>query len=194
MSVVRVTNETDLAELVRRVAAGDSHAEEEVVRRYRQGISIIVNRIVQTHSVHEDICQETFRIALEKMRREEIREPERISGFICGIARNLAVDYARKQRKQTNQEEIGKAEQIPDPTPDPFEQLLQKERTRAIRQVISELKVKRDREVIYRYFIAEEDKDQICADLGLPRDQFNRVIFRALKRYKELYIKMTGDS
>ena len=194
MDVVRVTNETDLSELVRRVAAGDAHAEEEVVRRYKNGISIIINRIVQTHAIHEDICQETFRITLEKMRREEIREPQRISGFICGVARNLAIEHVRKLRKSTNLEEIGTAEQIPDPTPDQFEQLWRKERSAIVRQVINELKVKRDREIIYRYFIAEEDKDQICADLGLPRDQFNRVIFRALKRYKELYIKMTGGN
>jgi RNA polymerase sigma-70 factor, ECF subfamily len=194
VNVVRVTNETDLTELVRRVASGDAHAEEEVVRRYKQGISIIVSRIVQTHPINEDICQETFRITLEKMRREEIREPERISGFICGVARNLAIDYVRKLRKLTNLEEIGMAEQVPDPKPDQFEQLWRKERTAIVRQVINELKVKRDRDIIYRHYIAEEDKDQICADLGLPRDQFNRVIFRALKRYKELYIKMAGDN
>ena len=38
----------------------------------------------------------------------------------------------------------------------------------------------------------EEDKDQICADLGLTSHQFNSVIFRALKRYKELFIKRFG--
>jgi hypothetical protein len=46
--------------------------------------------------------------------------------------------------------------------------------------------------MLFRYYIAEEDKDQICADFGLTRDQFNRVIFRALKRYKELYVKLVG--
>ena len=40
--------------------------------------------------------------------------------------------------------------------------------------------------------IAEEDKERICADLGLTSMQFNSVISRALKRFKELYLKRFG--
>jgi hypothetical protein len=61
-----------------------------------------------------------------------------------------------------------------------------------VRQTLAELKNNRDREVIFRYYIAEEDKARICADLGLNSQQFNSVIFRALRRYKELYIKQFG--
>jgi RNA polymerase sigma-70 factor, ECF subfamily len=126
------------------------------------------------------------------MRRGDVREPERLSGFICGVARNLAIDHVRRVRKSTNQEDVGITEHVSDPTPDPYEQLWRKERARIVRGIINELRVKRDRDVILRYYIAEEDKEQICADLGLSREQFNGVIFRALKRYKELYEKLVG--
>jgi RNA polymerase sigma-70 factor, ECF subfamily len=189
VSVVRVNNE---AELVRRIVAGDSHAEEEVVHRYKEGVSVIIGRIVQNRSATEDISQETFKITIEKMRRGDVREPERLSGFICGVARNLAIDHVRRVRKSTNQEDVGITEHVSDPTPDPYEQLWRKERARIVRGIINELRVKRDRDVILRYYIAEEDKEQICADLGLSREQFNGVIFRALKRYKELYEKLVG--
>jgi len=130
---------------------------------------------------------------LEKIRQGELRDPERLSGFICGIARNLAIDCVRKTRKTSNKKDMGEAEQVPDPAPDQLEQLCRKERSEVIRRVIKELKTERDREIIFRYYIAEEDKDRICADLGLTREQFNRVIFRSLKRYKELYIKLVGE-
>jgi RNA polymerase sigma-70 factor (ECF subfamily) len=123
-----------------------------------------------------------------------VREPDRLSGFICSIAKNLALDYARKERKATKESEIGSSEQIPDPSSDQFEQLWRKRKAGLVRQVVNELNVKRDRELIFRYFIAEEDKDQICADLGLTRAQFNGIIHRALKRFKELYLKLVGDS
>jgi RNA polymerase sigma-70 factor (ECF subfamily) len=190
--VVGTSDKTEWLEWVRRITAGDADAEAELVRRYQDGIAIVIGRIVHNESITEDLSQETFRIALEKIRDGDVRDPERISGFICGVARNLALDYVRKMRRLTNQEELGTAEQIRDPRPDQFEQLLNKERAEIVRQVLSESKVERDREVLFRYYIAEEDKDQICADLNLTSHQFNSVFFRALKRYKELYIKRFG--
>jgi RNA polymerase sigma-70 factor (ECF subfamily) len=187
--VVNVINETDWLEWMQRITAGDADAEAELVRRYKNGIAIIISRIVHDESVTEDLSQDTFRIALEKIRKGDVREPERLSGFICGIARNVAIDHIRRKQRATHQEEIGNAEQIPDPQADQFEQLWRKERAEIVRQTIKELKVERDREVLSRYYIAEEDKEQICADLGLTSQQFNSVIFRALKRYKELYLK-----
>ena len=194
MNSFGASNETELADLVRRIIAGDVRAEEEVVRRYRDGVSIIIRKIVQSQSITEDVFQETFKKALEKIRHGDVREPERLSGFICSMAKNLAIDYVRKERRATKETEIEKPDQIADPAPDQFEMLYRKERAAIVRQVIDEMKVKRDREVILRYYIAEEGKDQICADLGLTRGQFNGVIFRALKRFKELYEKLVGES
>src|ERR1044072_348690 len=191
-NVAKASNEADWADWLWRITLGNADAEEELFRRYKNGIAIIIGRIVHNESVTEDLSQETFRIALEKIRDGDVREPERLSGFICGVARNVAIEYIRKMRRLTNQEEIGKAEQIRDPQPDQFEQLWRKERAEIVRKAISELKVERDREVLSRYYIAEEDKEQICADLGLTSHQFNSVVFRALKRYKELYINRFG--
>jgi RNA polymerase sigma-70 factor (ECF subfamily) len=193
LNVVRTSNKTDWLEWMRRIIAGDADAEGELVRRYKDGIAIIIGRIVHNQSVTEDLSQDTFRITLEKIRNGDVHEPERLSGFISGVARNVAIEYVRRIRRLMNQEEIGKAEQIHDPQPNQFEQLWHKERAEIVRQVITELKVERDREVLSRYYIAEEDKDRICADLGLTNLQFNSVISRALKRFKELYLKRFGE-
>jgi RNA polymerase sigma-70 factor, ECF subfamily len=193
MNVVQVSDANDWMAWLQRITVGDAGAEAELVGRYRQGIAMIIGRIVSNESVVDDLSQETFRIVLEKLRDGEVREPERLSGFICAVARNLAIDSVRKMRRATNQEEIANAEQIRDPQPDPFEQLWRKQRAEVVRQTISELSVERDRQVLFRYYIAEEDKKQICAELGLTSQQFNSVIFRALKRYKELYMKRFGD-
>ena len=192
MNVVKASDETDWADWVWRITLGNADAKEELFCRYKDGVAIIIGRIVHNESATEDLSQETFRISLEKIMDGDLREPERLSGFICGVARNLAHDYIRKTRRLTNQEEMLDAEQIRDPQPDQFEQLWRKERAQIVRQLISDIKVDRDRQVLSRYFIAEEDKDRICADLGLSSNQFNSVIFRALKRYKELYIKRVG--
>jgi RNA polymerase sigma-70 factor (ECF subfamily) len=193
VSVVKASDENYWHEWLRRIAAGDEYAEAELVRRYKDGIAIIIQRIVMNDSVAEDLSQETFRVVLEKIRRGDVREPEKLSGFICGVARNLAIDSARKIRRSANKQETVEADDIRDPQPDQFEQLWRKQRAEIVRQTIEELKSKRDREVLFRYYIAEDDKERICADLNLTSQQFNSVIFRALKRYKELYTKRFGD-
>jgi RNA polymerase sigma-70 factor (ECF subfamily) len=191
--VIEVSDETCLVEWVRRIIARDPEAEAELNSRYKDGIAIIINRIVHNESVTEDLSQETFRIVLEKIRDGEVRDPKRVSGFICSVARNLAIDHMRKKRRAISIEEVDNLEQISDPQPDQFDRLLLKERAAMARQALGELKSERDREVILRYYIAEESKSQICAELGLTSLQFNSIIFRALKRYRELYIKRFGE-
>jgi len=171
---------------------GESRAEEEMVERYKDGVSIIIGQIIHSRSATEDLSQETFMKAITKIRHGELREPVRLSGFICGIAKFLALEYVRKGRRLINQEEVGKAEQIADPAPSQLERLCQQEKCDAVRQVLNELKVERDRNVLRRYYIEEEDKDSICGDLGLTATQFSRIIFRALERYRKLYMKHSG--
>ena len=192
MELVKVSCEKGLADLVRRIVTGDPTAEDEIVQRYQRGIAFIIERIVRNPSATEDLSQETFTLTLQKIRRQELRDADRLSGFICSVARNLAIEYVRKQRKMLNHEEIAEAEHVIDPYPGPFDRLLARERAGIALQLLNELKVPRDRQVLFRVYIAEDDKDRICADLGLTRPQLNGVISRASKRYKELYIKRLG--
>jgi len=51
----------------------------------------------------------------------------------------------------------------------------------------------RDIQALFRFYLAEHDKKQICADLGLTSAQFNLVIHRARDRYRELYKRAMRD-
>jgi RNA polymerase sigma-70 factor (ECF subfamily) len=84
-------------------------------------------------------------------------------------------------------------ELLADAAPGQLAQLLQKEKAGVVRQVLGELYSQRDREVLYRFYVAEEDKEQICIDLGLSSLHFNHVLFRARERFRNLYQKVTGS-
>jgi RNA polymerase sigma-70 factor (ECF subfamily) len=77
--------------------------------------------------------------------------------------------------------------------PSQLDQLLAQEKAGIVRQVITELNSDRDREVLLRFYLREEEKEQICADLGLSSLHFNRVLFRARERYKQLFEKLTRE-
>jgi RNA polymerase sigma-70 factor (ECF subfamily) len=61
-----------------------------------------------------------------------------------------------------------------------------RERAEIVRAVLNELPLDRDLEILFRYYLAEEDKHQICADLSLSPLHFNRVLFRARERFRQL--------
>jgi RNA polymerase sigma-70 factor (ECF subfamily) len=173
------------ASLVARILAGDRNAEAELVEHYSRGVALILVRSAGGGPINEDLRQDTFQLTIQKIRRGELRDPERLPGFICNIARNLAVDYFRRtSRHERVERDLPVAAPAP---PDALEQVLAAEKAAIVRRILSELRPERDREVLYRFYIEEQEKQQICAELGLTSLHFNRVLFRARARYKQLY-------
>jgi RNA polymerase sigma-70 factor (ECF subfamily) len=181
------------ADLVSRIRAGDRQAEAELVERYSCGVKFIIRREIGGASIADDLYQETFRIVIEKTRRGDIREPEKLSGFVCGVARNLIIDYFRRAARQEGMSEAEEAATLPDPAPDQLEALLRKEQSAFARQVLKEMRNERDIQILFRFYLAEEKKERICADLGLSGLHFNRVLHRARERYLELYKRLSSD-
>jgi RNA polymerase sigma-70 factor, ECF subfamily len=193
-SVIKVINKIDSAtDLVSRIRAGDQQAQAELVERYSQGVQVILRREISNTTIVEDLYQETFRIVLEKIRQGDVREPERLSGFVRGVARNLIIEHFRRATRLAKEANVDAAEPLPHPAPDQFEELLLKEKSDLIRQIFKVMSNKRDIQVLLRYYLAEEDKERICADLGLTRRYFNVVLQRARERFRELYEQALGD-
>ena len=175
------------AQLVARIRNGERAAEEELVARYGRGISVILRRAASGRPVVEDLYQEVFLHAVEKIRGGEVRDSERLSGFICGLARNLAIGHFRRNAHAGNSADPAAGESLPDTAPGPLEQVLRSEDYRFVRQTVAELPALRDRQLLYRFYLCEEDKERICTDLKLSSLQFNRVLHRARERFRELY-------
>lgn len=187
METIAVSDTCSLVDLVSRIRAGDRQAESELVERYSRGVMAIISREAHDRAVAEDLHQETFRVALEKIRQGDVREPERLSGFICGVARNLVIDHFRRAARQESATEIEEAAHLPDPGADQLQELLRKEKADLVRQVLMEMPNARDRQVLYRFYIADDEKERICSDLRLTSLHFNRVLHRARERFRELY-------
>jgi len=181
--------QSGVRELAAKILAGDREAEEELFYRYQGGVAIVVRRITKNSHAAEDLSQDTFQLALEKIRRGDLRDPERLSGFICGIARNLAIDHLRRVKRLEAMNRADAIRFVSDPEPDQLGLLLRKEKAQAIRQILNELEPARDREMLYRFYLTQDDKEQICHDLGLSSLHFNRVLYRARERFKVLYEK-----
>jgi RNA polymerase sigma-70 factor (ECF subfamily) len=183
-----------IVDLVRRIVSGEPAAEAELVDRFSRALSFLLRRLTRDDTAAEDLYQETFRLVIEKVRNGELREPERLPGFVSSMARNLFLGSVRRGgRRQKWQGDSEAAEAAPDPAPGQLARLLAKERAAAVRGVLAELKNDRDREILSRHYISGEDKEDICRDLELSDLHFNRVLFRARQRYKELFERRQGE-
>jgi RNA polymerase sigma-70 factor, ECF subfamily len=182
------TVEDSPSELVRRIAAGDRSASEELIGRYSRGVRLVLNGLVSERALADDLYQDTFLMVLEKIKAGEVREPERLAGFICGVARNLALGHFRKGSRRGESRQLD-SDTIPLPSPSPsqLDQLLREEKGRMARRVLEMLPSERDRTVLLRFYVAEDEKEEICADLGLSSLLFNQILFRARERYKKLF-------
>jgi RNA polymerase sigma-70 factor (ECF subfamily) len=180
--------------LAARIQAGDRRAEERVVEIYGRGVAILLDRHTNGRPEAEDLFQDTFRLVLEKLRRGELREPAKLPGFLAQVARSLAIEHYRKAARRKTEADSEAVDLAVADSVSPLSGLLESENAALVRRVIRELGNERDREILLRFYIAEEDKDRIAADHGLTSLQFNRVLHRARQRYKELFLERTGGN
>ncbi len=178
--------------LIERIIGGDAAAEAELVALFKDRIVHIILRITNNTSLVEDFSQDTFLTVIRKIRNGDLKQPESLGFFVASVARNHAIEQMRVIRRRAT-EDLENAEQVPDPLPNPLEQLQTSEQFDEIREVIGEL-TPRYKELLLRFYINEEPKETICADLGMSREQFDGVVHRARKRFKALYLKRKEPS
>ena len=174
--------------LVEQIIAGDPQSEEVLVSQFSRGIRFYLKRMVSDSELLEDLFQDTFVIALKKIRNGDVREPKKLKYFLKGVAHNNAIDVIRR-KKRDNHIQDQNLDGHSSSGPNPATKLLKEERRNEVRRLLDELSSNRDREVLFRFYIEQDDKKDICVDLGLTSTHFNRVLYRAKQRFKEIYEK-----
>ena len=77
------------ADLVRRIVAGETDAEEDLVARYRRGLLYLLSHRGALPDLADDLVQETFRIVIERLRHSGLTDPAGLRPFLRGTACNL---------------------------------------------------------------------------------------------------------
>ncbi len=172
------------ADLVRRIQAGDAEAEGAIFERYSRGLLCFLRRRTGDPALAEDLHQETFGIVLTRLRETGLGEPEKLAAFLHRTANNLIIaDYRKAVRRRTENDPEAGAGGEP---PGQLDRVLRRERSALVRRLLSELEPPRDGELLFRFYIAEQEKEQVCAELAISEDHFKRVLYRARRRFKQL--------
>ena len=174
------------ARLVQRIAEGDTDAEAEMIAQYGKGLLLMLRQRTNNPAWADDLYQDTFALVLQKIRGGSLQEPEKLAGFIHQVARNLLIRDCRVEKRRGEAGDASLADLISFHRT-PLFQLEKKQLAALVRQVLGRVKQERDRLVLYRFYINEEEKGAICDDLGVDPAHFDVILHRARQRFGALW-------
>jgi RNA polymerase sigma-70 factor, ECF subfamily len=159
---------------------------ERLIASQYSGLRLLIQRRTGNPEVAADILNQAASTAWEKWQAGQVQRPEAIGGYIFQVAMNLLRNrrrsIAERADKHVDSEVLG---MLPAET-DSADRWVEKKMAVRVKRILQQLGSPRDREILVRFYLQEEDKDTICRDLTLDADQFDKVLHRARGRLKEL--------
>lgn len=167
-------------------SVGQDEISEDFVKHHYPGLQLLLRRRIGDPGVAAEILNEAIATAIAHMRVGRVEQPERLPGYVYRVALNLYRNYRRefdnRAEIRSNPDDI---DQLPADSGCPTE-TIDSVLMQRVRSLIEELPTPRDREIVKRFYLDEEDKADICASLGLTSLHFDKVIFRARQRMRVL--------
>jgi RNA polymerase sigma-70 factor (ECF subfamily) len=177
--------QVDWSAIVDQIQQGNPAGEETLYQNLVGGARLFLQRRLGTLDI-DDKVHDLFLTIVDAIRRGEIREPERLMGFVRTVLyRQLNLAVSRIIRNRETTAGIEAADEISGSGPTPEQQTLDHEKIALMKQVLREMN-DRDFEVLTRSYIREQPQERICVDMGLTPTQFQLLKSRAKARLSEL--------
>jgi RNA polymerase sigma factor (sigma-70 family) len=171
--------------VVEQIRSGDPAGDEALYRNLASGARLFLQRRLSTQDV-EDRVHDLFVIVVETIRRGELREPERLMGFVRTVLnRQLNLEISRIVRKRQTSVDLESAGHLTTADPGPEQQAAMHQKIELMKQVLKQMS-DREFEVLTRFYLREQLPERICVDMGLTQTQFNLLKSRAKARLTDL--------
>jgi len=168
--------------LVLQAKKGYQQAYAELMGRYRDSIYFMLLKMVNNASDAEDLMIEAFGKAFKNI--DQYTPSFAFSTWLFKIATNNCIDFIRKKRAsvisidQTNDDQDSQSITIQSDTPDPETHMINEQKIRLLRDVVSKLKPRYRTLVELRYF-KEYSYEEISEELDVPLGTVKAQLFRA---------------
>jgi RNA polymerase sigma factor (sigma-70 family) len=172
-------------DLVRRLRDDDPSAMEDLYQVFSRRIRYLLWRHVGAQEMH-DRLHDIFLIVTEAIRSGELREPERLMGYVRTVVRRQIAGHLhmrREQRMKWCSLELGPV--MADRRPGPELGIIHRQHRELAGRIMLGMR-EREREVLVRFYVEEQPADQICHDMELSETQFRLLKSRAKARLTQL--------
>jgi RNA polymerase sigma-70 factor, ECF subfamily len=174
-----------------RVAAGDESAFNYLVEKHHRAVIHFLFRMVRNEAVAEELAQEVFLRVYRA--RDSYRAEAKFTTWLYRIATNLAVNHARDTKHERSAQtvyldepdpETGTTPDVADATPSVEQDILRRERMKAIRSHVEALP-ERQRMAVLMHKYQGMDYRQIGEVLKLSESATKSLLFRAYQTLRE---------
>jgi RNA polymerase sigma-70 factor (ECF subfamily) len=159
---------------------------ESLIATQYVGLRLLITRRTGNEEVAADLLNDAICTTWEKWQAGQIEYPEQIAGFIFQVAmnhlRNHRRTIAERVDKRAHHDVL---ETIESPEAGATEGIENHIAAR-VKDLIQGMDSVRDRTVLVRFYLDEEDRESICRELHLTGAQFARIVHRARARLRQL--------
>ena len=171
-------------QLIVRTLNGDMQSFRWLVARHERLVAHIAGRIIQDESELEEICQDIFLKAYDKL--DTFRGDAKFSTWIASIAYRMSINHAKKRK--VRQVEISEIRNLAGDEVSGQERMENSDRKAWLEVAISELP-EAQRIVITLFHLQEMSYEEVAEITGMPVGTVKNYLFRGRKRLKELLEK-----
>ena len=175
------------AELIQRVLEGDDTAFSVLVKKYQKPVHALVWRKIGDFHIAEDITQETFLKAYQKL--STLKKPQRFASWLYVIATNDCKMWIRKKRLSTQSLEDINSTALESATYSGYVIAENEQETaEAQREVVKKLLAKlqeSERTVITLHYLGGMTYKEISEFLGVSVGTIKTRVYRARRRLKK---------
>lgn len=181
----RSAAKVDWTELVERVRAGEPRGMEELYRIFSRGVRFYFCRHLGPQEL-DDRVHDAFLIVVQAIQRGDLREPERLMGFVRTVVRRQVAGYIDQAvHVRRDFQDIEASGPVSDDGQTPEESLMAQQRSEIMEAVLRSVS-SRDREILTRFYLLEQSQEQICSEMKLTETQFRLLKSRAKARFGQL--------
>jgi RNA polymerase sigma-70 factor, ECF subfamily len=179
-----VQEETDWTQLVERIQRNESEALEELYRLFSRGIRFYFCRQLGRQEL-EDKVHDTFLIVVQTIQKGELRDPSRLMGFVRTIVRRQVASFIDKTTTRRREElDVDGGVRLAAPQMTPEQAVIDRQNSGIMEEILRECS-RRDREILTRFYLLEQDPEQICREMSINQTQFRLLKSRAKARFAE---------
>ncbi len=170
---------------IARVLEGNREAYRSIVEKHQDFVFTIVRRIIATREDAEEVAQDVFVKAYEKLR--DFKGEARFSTWLYRIAYNAAISHTRKRKVEFpagDDERIDRA--AGDEVSNEFHGLSQDEQRRLIHRAMAELPAT-DSLIVTLFYFHGKELEEIGGIIDMTRNNVKVKLHRIRKRmFKEI--------
>jgi len=171
-----------------RLKARDFPTQEHFVAYFSDFTRLKFSKRMRSTSDVEDARQDTFLRFFALLDKDGVREPDRVGELVNGICNKILLEYKRRKPHITTSDNEEAIANIPDTkTTSAVDMITLRELQRITHEALDELREK-DRRVLREVVLEERDKDEICRDYGIERQNLRVLVCRAKKSFKSKYL------